>query len=84
MTIIVGGIATSKKHLAELVKFTSATGSRVQVHFKDPTIFNPLHGGATFSLFDMEIGERFVCTNHPKRSWFAEVERLGAHAWRVR
>ena len=43
------------------------------VFFSDPSIINPVSGTAQTIL-----GQRdsFTVTNHPKRSWFAEVKRV--------
>ena len=51
----------------------------VHVHVYDPSIFNERR----FNLTDMAIGETIYVTNHPKRSWFAQVRRTGSEAWKV-
>lgn len=73
MTITVTGVK-SKKELKEAAQFASL---KHQVFFKDESIFNPLNGGALFTLHEASVmfkGQEFLCTNHPKRSWFAKVE----------
>lgn len=41
-----------------------------EVLIEDPSIFNPFLGSAKELL---EKQNSFVVTNHPKRSWFAQV-----------
>jgi hypothetical protein len=36
---------------------------------EDPSVFKP----RTFTTTDMERGEKVIVTNHPKRSYFAEI-----------
>ena len=76
MTWIVYG-AKTKKELRE--KLRTSPGD---VHFEDPSIFEaePFCGPAD----RLPVGSRFVCTNHPRRSWFAQVERLEDGSFRVR
>ena len=42
------------------------------IYFRDPSIF-------PYAWSDygdqMQVGQVIFCTNHPKRSWFAEVRR---------
>ena len=45
--------------------------------FRDPSLFNPKAGGSPFTLSQIAEGEEIVVTNHPKRSWFAQVGRKG-------
>ena len=45
----------------------------------DPSIFNP----RIFPASDMTPGQKEVVTNHPKRSWFATIERLADGRFRV-
>jgi hypothetical protein len=47
------------------------TTNPARVYIDDPSIFNP----RGFSAEEMKIGQREVVTNHPKRSWFAQIER---------
>jgi len=42
-----------------------------KVWIDDPSIFRPW----TKAAVDLESGEEVVVTNHPKRSWFAQVGR---------
>ncbi len=37
----------------------------------DPSIFNP----RSFRPMEIPVGQKVVVTNHPKRSWFAEIQR---------
>jgi len=39
---------------------------------EDPSIMNP----RCFSLSEIQEGEKVYVTNHPKRSWFAQISRL--------
>lgn len=41
------------------------------VDIEDPSVFNPRY----FFAADMAVGQRETVTNHPKRSWFAAIER---------
>jgi len=43
------------------------------VWIEDPSIVNP----RAFFATNMKEGEEVVVTNHPKRSWFAQVGRKG-------
>lgn len=62
----------SKKKLKELL-----TSAPLSVTFYDPSFIPEWRafGKAYFTLADVPPGATFVCTNHPKRSWFAEVTR---------
>jgi hypothetical protein len=71
MTHIVHGAKTKKA-----LRATLEGGG--EVFFEDPSIFNPR---SVFSK-SMKLGEKLVCTNHPKRSWFAQVERT-EKGWKV-
>ena len=78
MTMIVQGF-TTKKHMKEAI----AAGDRPT--FTDPS-FDPSwmkFGKAKFSLLDVPVGQSFIVTNHPKRSWFAEIRRVGTDSWKV-
>ena len=72
MTWIVYGAVTKK----ELKQKLQETPERIS--FEDPSIFAPKFLRAE----EIPAGFKCVCTNHPKRSWFAQVERLAA-SWRV-
>lgn len=67
MTCIVKNIIKypTKKALREAV----AAGEIVS--FEDPSIFNP----RWFTTYTMAKGTTEVVTNHPKRSWFAQVTK---------
>jgi hypothetical protein len=56
----------SKKALRERI----ATAPE-RVYITDPSIFKPRY----FTASEMTIGQREVVTNHPKRSWFAQITR---------
>jgi hypothetical protein len=64
----------TKKELKEALKHEPHT-----VYFEDPSIFPGAWSGYAP---DMNIGQKFTCTNHPRRSWFALVERRTI-GWRV-
>lgn len=59
--------------------FREAVLRGTEVYCEDPSIFSPkayyLNGGENNG--DLQEGGSFVVTNHPKRSWFAQVERIG-------
>lgn len=65
-TFLAGRPIPSKKALKERVLTAPAT-----VLIQDPSIFQP----RTFYVDEMQVGQVEVCTNHPKRSWFAQIER---------
>jgi len=65
MTCIIQGFKT-KKALREHV-----LQGNVDVQIHDPSIFNE----RWFTIRDLQPGEEIVATNHPKRSWFAQVGR---------
>ncbi len=79
MTHIVAGYKT-KKELKAVLDNILSNGS--EVYLSDPSIFpgaksiyiNGFDGRLDTNLSD---GEMVVCTNHPKRSWFAQVTRKG-------
>lgn len=56
----------TKKRFKEMI--AQSPGS---VWIEDPSIFNPW----TKTAVDIVRGEEVVVTNHPKRSWFAQVGR---------
>lgn len=56
----------SKKFLKECV-----TKDPGVVEIIDPSIINP----RTFCVTHLQPGEEVVVTNHPKRSWYAQVGR---------
>ncbi len=70
MTIIVTGVGT-KRELKE---------NPEQAVFTDPSAHQPINSGLSFTLsgrgtYPCDLrGTAFYCTNHPKRSWFAQVD----------
>lgn len=68
----------SKKQLRELLTGRDAERMAYRVIITDPSIFKP----RDFLASDMTIGQKEVVTNHPKRSWFAQIERT-ATGWKV-
>ena len=69
MTCIVEGFKT-KKALKEQITRQLETDS--DFFIEDPSIFKPRRG---FWASEMVEGQSEVVTNHPKRSWFAKIER---------
>lgn len=63
MTAIVSKI--SKKELKESVM------KGENFYIEDPAIIN----ANSFFLLDMPVGTKVFVTNHPKRSYFAKIER---------
>lgn len=55
----------TKKSLKEAVR------SGIPVIIRDPSIFNP----RSFPILDLKEGETVIVTNHPRRSWFAQITR---------
>ena len=43
--------------------------------FKDPSVYKPICDGFGFTFADLPLNETVYVTNHPKRSWFAQVTR---------
>ena len=78
MTMIVNGYAT-KKALKEDV----AAGNYPLFH--DHSLMESWlqFGKANFSLRDLTPGDVFCVTNHPKRSWFAEVKCTAPGQYKV-
>lgn len=72
MTHIVPAHVKTNKQLRELLYSDPDS-----VRFEDPSIFPGACSGTAREILDnqVEIGRRgaFQCTNHPKRSWFAEI-----------
>lgn len=73
MTWIVHG-AKTKKELREKLMSCAALG----IAFEDPAFMAP----QWIEAHRAPIGFKCVATNHPKRSWFAAIERT-ANGWRV-
>lgn len=70
MTHIVAG---TKKGLKYNLRCPNEDGNpRVNVYFDDPSLYEGAWSGWASQ---MEVGQTLTCTNHPKRSWFATVER---------
>lgn len=46
----------------------------------DPSVFAP----RSFRASEMQLGQKEICTNHPKRSWFVTITRVAAGAWLVK
>lgn len=61
----------TKKRLRELLTLSGWENMAYRVHIQDPSIIQP----RDFDASDMKVGQREVVTNHPKRSWFAEIIR---------
>ena len=76
MTQIVSGCKTKKelKHAALVLNQGGSLEDEPMLY--DPSIFTPMRGGDIIRLQDVEEYERWTVTNHPKRSWFAKVERV--------
>lgn len=49
-----------------------AIAAREPIEIEDPSVFKP----RKFLVADMTPGQVEVVTNHPKRSWFAELTKL--------
>lgn len=80
MTVIVEGVK-SKKELRSLL---DALGANAPINFVDPAIIGAIHGGKRFTPNAMAFGEEFICTNHPRRSFFATVRRESATDFTVK
>ncbi len=57
----------SKK--SDLINAIKADPKKVTI--EDPSIFNP----RLFTAAEIQPGETIYVTNHPKRSWFAQIKR---------
>jgi hypothetical protein len=79
VTHIISGYKT-KKELKENLHHEEAGSGRRNPYFEDPSLFAGAWSG--FAA-DMKVGQSLVCTNHPKRSWFAKVTRTAANKWKV-
>lgn len=76
MTIICTGVPTKKALREQAAALSSGDIPASMAVFQDPSIFQPLYASDRFTLKIASLhmrGMTFVCTNHPKRSWFAEV-----------
>jgi hypothetical protein len=74
MTVICKG-AQTKKELVKRAKLHNEGQGPQGVNFSDPAIKDAHHRGLPFGFGAIVEGTKFVCTNHPARSWFASVER---------
>lgn len=75
MPHIIYGVDT-KKELKEVVESLNAGMLKETfVFFVDPAILAEWKGWEG-KLEDMPAGTSITCTNHPKRSWFATVEKV--------
>ena len=76
MTWIVQG-ARTKKELRKLLEVNPRA-----VWLEDPSVFAPdsFAGPAA----NLPVGARVVVTNHPRRTWFAEIERRADGSFIVR
>jgi len=94
MTHIVSGVKTKTelknhaKNLNELREYATYMDEIEEeallnkVHFSDPAVM-PEWKGFEGYMDQMKPGDKLTCTNHPKRSWFATVERKADGTWRV-
>jgi len=55
----------------EQLKAMLAGGQAASVWIEDLSLFGPRY----FAAADMKVGQDEVVTNHPKRSWFAQIRR---------
>lgn len=79
MTMIVTGFA-SKKSLKEAV-----AACPQEVLITDPALMPEWRKyGEVFRASAIKIGDSVVVTNHPKRSWFAEITRIDANTVKVK
>lgn len=90
MTIIVSNCASKKELKLAARDLNSGAVRKDSTHlswepvFQDPSIFpGAINHGEEFRMSDMAEGTSFICTNHPKRSWFAEVTREAAGKFKV-
>ena len=78
MTHIVPPTIKTKKELKEEIK----AGRRL--YFQDPSLFNPQSWEVnSTSNLSLPKGSTIYCTNHPKRSWFAQITRKQDGTYRV-
>jgi hypothetical protein len=86
MTHLVYGAKTKKalKEFAELLNTTKENEpSHRRVFFEDPVVYLSWKGYEG-TMLDMPEGTKITCTNHPKRTWFATVERTTGGKWKVK
>ena len=48
-----------------------AVSNNEEFFIEDPSFMNP----RSFTSTELRDGEKIVVTNHPKRSWFAQLQR---------
>lgn len=70
MTCLVHGFKTKKEFAATVVK-------GYVPHVEDPSIFRPWSGKVTEHPDFQKYGSLAVCLDHPKRSKFALIRRVG-------
>lgn len=77
MTCIIDPRCRTKKELKLQADALNDPAKRVDYLFilRDPALFNPKEEGQHFTLSNVYEGEEIVVTNHPRRSWFAQVGR---------
>lgn len=69
MTMIVQAISTKKELKTRLLM-----GGNVRI--EDPALMPEWRKyGSSFLATELPVGATIVVTNHPKRSWFAEIQR---------
>lgn len=82
MTCIVEGFKT-KKALAERVKcFTPTVDPNLDFYISNPSPFPAGTYEYAGMAGSMPVGKIVIVTNHPKRSWFAQIHRTDA-GWKV-
>ena len=69
MLIMVTIIDSKRFRIKTLLK--EAAENNDEIVIEDPSIFSP----RVFTASEMLPGERIVVTNHPKRSYFATIEK---------
>jgi len=70
MTCIINGFATKKA-------LKTAVQEGENVFIIDPSFFAPRE----FFASNLNEGEEIVATNHPKRSWFAQIGKKGGKVY---
>ena len=74
MTCIVTGFKTKKELKVRVAAINAGTDPVRHFYINDPSIFQANHSCTSDEL---QEGQEFVVTNHPKRSWFAQIGRKG-------
>jgi hypothetical protein len=57
--------------------FKQAVADNPQTPIEDPSIFASYYGRIDTHPGLQDAGSSITVTNHPKRSWFAQVKRVG-------